>query len=1211
MPGKGRGRARGAAAGGEGALVSAEASRQAWMSRGGSEPGWGWWPPSRRRQQQQHGRRRRAAAEGDGADGGRAWALPAVAGLAVAASLSLLVLLLGLSGAALTVVAAAGGTWVAAAAGAGQGRRPPLLSARPAPTSAASCYKPGALANGGPAMSCSPAERRRLFGDHLTPQTPLRLRRRYPIKKAQYASLGTLPSIYWDGYRQKPRLSTHNSSMIQSPVTVKIARPDSNIGRFPLLEQQASPLAFSPMPNSTVDPCAKETVMSALKESRKRNVEDGDQSSLNNKRRRHDSSGSGQSAFEPLVANGAPASLVPRPGSLKRSLASHSLDNGSSKRSRTSSLSSVNSLYVSGIPSSIRNEIASSYSSTRGLSQLWKRSGPSTSPLSSPASSRSQTPERPNKKARYPDTSLIDVESHQSSTSTPVKANTEKQAEKNAETPVQNRHSSLSLQSSSGSNGKRKRKIQLLSARHGDNFTLPPPPQLGYAVTSEDLDAEKKATLQWFNKVLEDKTDSIPGTSAEIASPPSILSSLMPAKPASVALMGMATGPNPLLESLKKMQEGQSGTVQADSASATQTPETTAPAASLDLGSASSVTSSEAKLSLTQSIAPSLAPPPSSAVQPASSISSLVTTSSELGQTPSRPSSAPKPSILFGILTSPPASQPTATTAAAAASSVSSTAPVFKPVFGNVTKIESPGFSAGSTSLAVAMSPGTAPSSASPSVTPSSSSTFKPIFGSMPPLATAAPSTTTASFFAFKNSPQPAAGLPTTASSTSTGFPVLSESIVTTAMSPSTTMNVTTLSTSAPVFSFNLGMATSSSAPSTTTAVTTASSQSFLFGVSSSGTAASTAPTAPLFQFGKPATTAGASSALASSAFSQASASMAESVPSSKTTAAVGFSIFGSGGSNSTATTQAPSAAPASTQPMLTFGSGPSAFSGAFGSPSKPPPPYTGDASQLTFEPSVPDGQQQLTTKPATGPVSFGTPFNFSGSVAQPTAQPAFGSATQTFGGTGPLASFGTKSASQPAFGATTSIFSFGTTTTSAVSAFGSNTQTTSSSTGGSVFGSSTPSPFTFGASTAPVAAGSTFGIGAPAAAGSSTPMVGFSFGGQSGTVGAATPFASSLAQNPLGAQNQSTPFAFSIPGTPESKPAFGGTPTPAFGQSSPAPQGTTGGSNLSFGTPITPAFGGAGSTFGPPTPAFSIGAGSKTLSRQRLQARRQHPRKK
>lgn len=33
----------------------------------------------------------------------------------------------------------------------------------------------------------------------------------------------------------------------------------------------------------------------------------------------------------------------------------------------------------------------------------------------------------------------------------------------------------------------------------------PPPPQLGYSVSSEDLDADKLATLQRFNKVLQDK----------------------------------------------------------------------------------------------------------------------------------------------------------------------------------------------------------------------------------------------------------------------------------------------------------------------------------------------------------------------------------------------------------------------------------------------------------------------------------------------------------------------------------------------------------------------------------------------------------------------------------------------------------------------------------------------------------------------------------
>ncbi|XP_009577160.1 PREDICTED: nuclear envelope pore membrane protein POM 121-like, partial [Fulmarus glacialis] len=282
------------------------------------------------------------------------------------------------------------------------------------------------------------------------------------------------------------------------------------------LEQLISPVAFPS--NSSLDPCAKETVLNAIKESRKRAVEeeeeeDQDQafgSDQESKRRRHDSSGSGQSAFEPLVANGAPASLIPKPGSLKRGLVSHCPDDCSNKRSRTSSMSSLNNTYAGGIPSSIRNAIASSYSSSRGLSQLWKRSGVSVSPLSSPASSRSQTPEWPLKKAR-------EEELHRSNTSTPVKSDKELQTEKAkmerksfvrvaaVETQVRKKQNSLSPPSASGSSGKRKRKIRLLSSRRGDQLALPPPPQLGYSITSEDLGAEKKAVLQWFNKVLEDK----------------------------------------------------------------------------------------------------------------------------------------------------------------------------------------------------------------------------------------------------------------------------------------------------------------------------------------------------------------------------------------------------------------------------------------------------------------------------------------------------------------------------------------------------------------------------------------------------------------------------------------------------------------------------------------------------------------------------------
>lgn len=33
----------------------------------------------------------------------------------------------------------------------------------------------------------------------------------------------------------------------------------------------------------------------------------------------------------------------------------------------------------------------------------------------------------------------------------------------------------------------------------------PPPPELGYSITAEDLDMERQASLQWFNRVLEDK----------------------------------------------------------------------------------------------------------------------------------------------------------------------------------------------------------------------------------------------------------------------------------------------------------------------------------------------------------------------------------------------------------------------------------------------------------------------------------------------------------------------------------------------------------------------------------------------------------------------------------------------------------------------------------------------------------------------------------
>ncbi|NWX31789.1 P121C protein, partial [Notiomystis cincta] len=976
------------------------------------------------------------------------------------------------------------------------------------------------------------------------------------------------------------------------------------------LEQLVSPLAFPA--TSSPDPCAKETVLNAIRESRKRAVEEEEEedqtfgNDQESKRRRHDSSGSGQSAFEPLVANGAPASLIPKPGSLKRGLVSHCPDDCSNKRSRTSSMSSLNNTYTGGIPSSIRNAIASSYSSSRGLAQLWKRSGVSVSPLSSPASSRPQTPEWPLKKAR-------EEESHRSNASTPVKSDKELQTEKVMESPVWKKQNSLSPPSTSGSSGKRKRKIPLLSSLRGDQLVLPPPPQLGYSITSEDLDAEKKAVLQWFNSVLEDKADAVPSTTAEMmpVSKPLAFAVTSPGPvPASTA---PAPASSSLLDGLKKMQSSQAATTAPDSTgtvAASQPPPSAAhppaPAASLESSAVPAISADTKPVPLLSTPAPSA--PPAPTVQPPSSLAPPVFT--ELGQTPSKPPSFPKPSILFGMLNTPPASQPAVTVATAVpttatavpttatampttATAVPTTTPIFKPIFGALLKSEST-----AACMAVTSTTATVSASSGPALMSSASSIFKPIFGS----STAASSPAKVSPFAFKPTAQTAPEPSTASTATLAGFIGLPNIIFTTAATTATTQSSSTDATIKPVFSFGLNLPASTS-PATSVTVTTATStsttQPFLFGGLSSSASSTETTSGPVFQFGKPppATVTATTSVPGGPAFGQ--------VPSKSTVAAttMGFSIFGSTLSSS---------APATTaQAPLTFSSSISAFGSSFSASTKPPPPYPGTGSQLTFSTGAAESQV-ATSKPAAGPISFTPSFSFGAPPAQSVAQPAFGSGAQlAFGTTSAQGSFGTSN-SQAAFGTTTSIFSFGT-ATSTTSSFGATTQTTSSSTSATVFGT-TPSPFTFGATTQSGPSTSAFGMGTPGLS-SGPPAVAFSFGaGQSGAAPAAAPFGSSLPQSALGAQGQSTPFAFTMTSTPNSKPAFGGAPVPTFGQGTPVPGAVgSGSSTLSFRTPSSPAssFGGVGTSFGSSTPAFSIGAGSKMGTRQRLQARRQHTRKK
>ncbi|NXU52947.1 PO121 protein, partial [Turnix velox] len=995
-----------------------------------------------------------------------------------------------------------------------------------------------------------------------------------------------------EGSSPRSALCARRAAPLRSPVTVRIAPPAAGLARSPALEQLLSPMAF---PAGSPDPCAKETVLSAIRQSRKRAVEEEEElafgSDQESKRRRHDSSGSGQSAFEPLVANGALASLVPKPGSLKRSLVSHCQDDCANKRSRTSSLSSLNNTYTGGIPSSIRNAIASSYSSSRGLAQLSNRSGLSVSPLSSPASSRPQTPEWPLKKAR-------EEELHRSNASTPVKADKELHAEKGecGWATSASKDWITNPPSAPGSSGKRKRKIPLLSSRCGEQLALPPPPQLGYSITSEDLDAEKKAVLQWFNKVLEDKAvDGVPSTTAETApvSKPMAFA-VTSSGPPPASTVSVPASSNSLLESLKKMQN-QAAPVPtpADSTGAVVASQPPSSAGQPSASVVSSEPSSQPVPSIDTKPVPVLGTPLPVAPLASGASSSLASPAfTELSQNPSKPPSFSMPSTVFGMLNTPPASQGATTVAAAVPTTTTpaaapTTAPVFKPIFGALPKSEST-----VASTAVIAATVTVSASSDLSSTSSAATMFKPIFDSV----TTSSSPAKASPSAFKPVSQPASAADVTAASVMTTlaeFTGVLNVIFTTAATTATTQSSSTDATIKPVFSFGLNLPASTS-PAVTATTTTTTSQPFLFGGSTSSalsTETNFASPGPMFQFEKPppATVAATTSVPGGPAFGQA--------PSNQTapTTTAGFVVFGGN--------SLPSAPATTAQVALTFGPPVSAFGSSFNASAKLPVPYRGAASQPAFSAGAAETQPSA-SKPSA--LSFAPTFGFGTPTAQSTSQPAFGSAAQpTFGTASAQGSFGT---TQVAFGTTTSVFSFGPATSTTTSFGSTTTQTTSSSTGtATVFGAS-PSPFTFGVSAQPGPSAGAFGMGTPSL-GSSSATSTFSFGpGQSGAATVATPFGSSLTQS------QSTPFAFAMPSTPNSKPTFGGDSTPTFGQSTPV-QGAvgSGSSSLSFGTPSTPAssFGGAAPSFGSSTPAFSIGSGSKMGARQRLQARRQHIRKK
>ncbi|XP_004479781.2 POM121-like protein 2 [Dasypus novemcinctus] len=512
--------------------------------------------------------------------------------------------------------------------------------------------------------------------------------RRFPMRRPQNSIMGPLPSDWWESYFKRSLWSLRHPRAAWSPVRVQIAHPERRGPPSPSRAQVTSS-AGPPPSEAPPDPCAKETVLRALRECRKgraRLEEPGFPENSVGKR----SPETRPSAFKPLMKNGVLASFVPRPGPLKRSLRSWSSDHSLSRRSTCTSRSSLTSSHTGGPLSSKRNAITSSYSSSRDFSESWKRRGPSASP---------QTPEWPVKKKGR---------GHQTHSPAP---------------PVSGKESP----GASGGSEQENQKMALLPSSPGSLPSVTPPPQLGWAGLAEELALGKKAGLQGSSKAGEAKAEATVDPVTETW--PEIQPSL------SSAGAVPTPGTNPQLESFKKMQTSPGAL-----AFARSTGETTSvahsplktPSLQAALGSPQSEplpgTSSTSKSEKTSILVTPA--PPTSPVTDATRLP-LTTQADRSATLPGPPATTPvappMPRTLSGVMSGPSPHLP-----ASASSAATSASPMLKPVFGSPPSGELGGSLYSRISTTTAASPGSSLSTAAGLLTP----TFKPISGSIEQLKT-------------------------------------------------------------------------------------------------------------------------------------------------------------------------------------------------------------------------------------------------------------------------------------------------------------------------------------------------------------------------------------------------------------------------------------------------------------------------------------------
>uniref|UniRef100_A0A8D2GC48 POM121-like protein 1 n=1 Tax=Theropithecus gelada TaxID=9565 RepID=A0A8D2GC48_THEGE len=176
--------------------------------------------------------------------------------------------------------------------------------------------------------------------------------------------------------------------------------------------------------------------------------------------------GDARSAFQPLRDNGGLSPFVPRPGPLQRDLHAQRSEVRYNQRSQTSWTSSCTK----------RNAISSSYSSTGGFPWLKRRK------MGEPALSHCQLTLSSSKTVSEARPQAV--------------PSGHTQCEKAADTTPGQTLTPRTGSPRSQTSRPRRRKFPLLPRRRGEPLMLPPPLELGFRVTAEDLDLEKEAAFQ-------------------------------------------------------------------------------------------------------------------------------------------------------------------------------------------------------------------------------------------------------------------------------------------------------------------------------------------------------------------------------------------------------------------------------------------------------------------------------------------------------------------------------------------------------------------------------------------------------------------------------------------------------------------------------------------------------------------------------------------